>query len=482
MLGLTAVGAMLRFGTLTSQSFWLDEATTVHEVGLSLGGMLHAIRLNETTPPLYFLIAWVWSRLFGAGELGLRSLSALAGVGVIPVAYLCGRELVSRRAGLVAAALTTFSPFLIWYSQEARSYMLFGLLGALSFLFWARCLRTRARRDLVLWAVCSSLAVLTHFFAGFLVAPEAVWLLWVWRARAPVIAAGAIAAVQLAVLPLAVGDASHPLSWIKAFPLSVRIEQIPVDLGASQLYKSPGVTWGLAGAAILLGLLLLLLVLGGSRRARLGAARAGAIAAFTLLVPIPLAGLGHDYVFSRNFVAAWVPLAVVVGAACAAPRVRAAGACLTAVLIAGFVWSSAKIDGDAAYQRPDWRGVAAALGPTNSARAVVAVLGNAAEQPLSVYLPRTQFSYSGVPASQARISVSQVDLVADPLETVVHPLPAGVHLLRVQIVDGMLLARFRVSPAWRMWPIGVARRSSGLVSPRPAERPAILIQPAAPRR
>jgi hypothetical protein len=54
VVAITVVAALLRFATLSSQSFWVDEATTVHEVTLSLGRMLHEIRLNETTPPLYF--------------------------------------------------------------------------------------------------------------------------------------------------------------------------------------------------------------------------------------------------------------------------------------------------------------------------------------------------------------------------------------------------------------------------------------------
>ncbi|HEX4671375.1 MAG TPA: hypothetical protein VH279_03850, partial [Solirubrobacteraceae bacterium] len=34
---LIAIGAALRFGTIASQSYWLDEATTVHEMHLSFG-------------------------------------------------------------------------------------------------------------------------------------------------------------------------------------------------------------------------------------------------------------------------------------------------------------------------------------------------------------------------------------------------------------------------------------------------------------
>src|SRR5690242_5921335 len=65
------------------------------------------------------------------GEAGLRSLSALAGVATVPVAYVAARTLVCARVGVIAAALTACNPLLIWYSQDARSYSLLVLLTAL---------------------------------------------------------------------------------------------------------------------------------------------------------------------------------------------------------------------------------------------------------------------------------------------------------------------------------------------------------------
>jgi mannosyltransferase len=473
---LTAVAALLRFSTLGDQSFWLDEATTVHEVGRSLGQMLHLISRYETTPPLYFLVSWVWTRVFGAGEVGIRSLSALAGTALVPVTYLCGRELVSRRAGLAAAALATLSPFLIWYSQEARSYMLFALLGGLSFLFWARHLRRETTGALTGWAVFSSLAVLTHFFAIFLLAPEALWLLWRFRRRDTAVAVAAVAVVQLAMVPLALGDTSGGLlSWLRLVPLSMRLQQIPTAFGASQLDLSPAVGWGPPGAAILLGLVVALLAAGGTREERLGAVRAGGVAAFVLLVPIALLIVGRDYVFARNFIAAWVPLSVVVGAAVTVRRFRLLGAALLAALLTGFIWVSVKIDSDGTYQRPDWSAVAAALGPAHVPRAIVTYGGNAAEQPLSIYLPRSTFSYSGIPARPVT-SVSEVDVLADPLDQLSPGAHRAAHLIALRVVAGVLVARFRLSSPWQGSPWALAARAGPLLTDHPATRPAILIQ------
>ena len=80
---------------------------------------MDAVGFSESAPPLYYALAWVWTQLTGTGEFGLRSLSALAGVATVPVAYLLGAELRGRRAGIVAAALVAVNPMLLWYSQEA---------------------------------------------------------------------------------------------------------------------------------------------------------------------------------------------------------------------------------------------------------------------------------------------------------------------------------------------------------------------------
>jgi hypothetical protein len=191
---LTLLAAVIRFATIASQSYWADEALTVYEVHLRFSAMLTTVANTETTPPLYFIIAWAWAHVLGTGEAALRSLSALAGIAVVPIAYLGGRDLVSRRAGVIAAAFAAFNPFLIWYSQEARAYMLLMTLTAASFLWFIRAEREPSRRNIVWWAVFSALALATHFFAGFLVAPEVLWLLWRARSRDAIIAAGALAA------------------------------------------------------------------------------------------------------------------------------------------------------------------------------------------------------------------------------------------------------------------------------------------------
>ena len=76
------VGAALRLATLGLQSYRYDEAVTVVRVLHSnFFDTVAAVPGSESTPPLYYLyymVAWLWSTLFGTAEVQLRSLSALA--------------------------------------------------------------------------------------------------------------------------------------------------------------------------------------------------------------------------------------------------------------------------------------------------------------------------------------------------------------------------------------------------------------------
>jgi uncharacterized membrane protein len=108
---ITLVAAALRFSTLGLQSYWYDEAVTVRLVGAGPYSMLHSAAGSESTPPLYYVVAWIWTRVFGSTEIGLRSLSALCGTLAVPLAYEAGRQLVSRPAGALTAALATSHSF-----------------------------------------------------------------------------------------------------------------------------------------------------------------------------------------------------------------------------------------------------------------------------------------------------------------------------------------------------------------------------------
>ena len=233
----------MRFATLPARSYWIDEAATVVVLRRSFGSMLSAIADREGAPPLYYVLAWLWTRVFGLGEAGLRSLSAVLGTAAILVAYAVARRLASRRAGLAAAAVAAVSPFLVWLSQDGRTYVLAVLLGGLSFLAFLRALEAPSRRTLAEWALASSLAMATHYFAVFLVAAEAVWLL---REHPEARRARAVLAAPLltgaALVPLAVAQSGRGGAFIHgSASLPTRVVEIPPS--SSPAFSRPRRSW-----------------------------------------------------------------------------------------------------------------------------------------------------------------------------------------------------------------------------------------------
>jgi hypothetical protein len=364
VVALTVLGAALRFATLDRQSFWLDELVTVSLLDRGLGDVLHEIPRTEATPFVYYVAAWAWGTVFGLGEIGLRSLSALAGTATIPVAYGAGAVLVTRRAGLVAAALVAVNPFLVWYSQEARSYALLALLGAATVLSFGHALGG-SRRWLAGWAVLSALAIATHYFAVFLVVPEAVWLLIRLRAsRSAVLATLVPSAVLLAHVPLVLAQRGNGEA-VSDSSLVSRMAGIPKNLVVG--YSFPAEALGSALAALLL-LVGIVLVVRAAPQERRGALVAGSLAVAALAIPVLLAIAGIDFLIARNTVAVVVPAAVCVGTGYATGRLGLAAAAALCVLSGAVALAPAL---DTSYGRTDWRGAAAALEATGGRRAIV---------------------------------------------------------------------------------------------------------------
>ncbi len=405
---LTVLAAALRFYRIGHQGFWFDEGNTALEVRFSVGQMLTLVKHYESTPPLYYVVAWVWARIFGYGEAALRSLSAVCGVLTVPLAYVAATKLVSKRAGVIAAALTATSSLLIWYSQEARAYAMVVLLASASLLAFAYVRKDPSARWIAAWVIASALALATEYYALLLVVPEALWLLYLHRRR-PGIYAG-LAGLVVCCAPLlwfAISqDATGHANWISHSPLGRRTAEIFPQFASG--FPSPGysVLEPLAVALAVFGLVLVF-----TRSAldeRRGAVLAGALALAGLVLNFILIAGGVDDLLTRNVISLWMPATVAVAGGFAAARARLAGAVAAVALCCIGAGSAIAIANNRDFQRPDWRGVARLLGTHPPARAPTGSPGRAILiqhyrdlLPLSLYLPGLTFMHgSGAPVSE----------------------------------------------------------------------------------
>jgi mannosyltransferase len=450
LVAIVVGGAALRFATLSHQSFDHDEAVTAWRVlQPSFAGTMRVVAHTERSPPLYYIFAWLWSKLFGTGEVALRSLSAIFGTLTIPAAYLAARELATRRAGLIAALLVALNPYLIWYSQEARSYALFALFAAWALYFFARALNEQTPRSLALWALTSTLALCSHYFAVFLIVPEGLLLVISIRPRRWALAAvAATGVVGLSLAPLAVGQESGPTNLFRLEPLALRAGQALLDfvvsVEPSPLVGSPAIDAvqilaGL-GAAVMLAIAIVIVARRGASRERRAAVRVGVVAALSFGLPVLLAVAGHDFVEPRKvLIGSVVPLLVLAAVglgARRAGRVGLVGAAAGAVIFTGVL---AAVYESGQMQRLDWRGAAAAIGPARQSRLLV--VASSGQVPLAYYLHAADFrAHKG----RGRIRAMQIDTLGRDPE--VDPPGRGFRLVGLQHIAGTFwLHRYQAS-------------------------------------
>jgi uncharacterized membrane protein len=413
--GLTTLAAVLRFATLGVQAYHHDEIVTASRVLRGgFGHAMDAVGFSESAPPLYYALAWFWTQVTGTGEFGLRSLSAVAGVATVPVAYLIGLELRGRRAGLMSAALVAVNPMMLWYSQEARAYALLALLCAISLLYCVRAVRSGGHRNFVFWGVASGLALATHYFAVFPIAAEAIWLLR-RRGRASLPGFVIVGLAGLAMAPLAIHQASLAhAEWISNFSLGHRLWETAATFVTGEttdiIARPERPVLAFLPLALALGALALL-ALHGDRKERWAAAipLSAALAAVGIPLLLALASPGKDYLLARNVLPALLPLLVAVAIGVTLPAARRLGSVIGAALLVysfGFcLWASFS----PAMQRPDWDVVAAKLGEPEAPRATVTwALGEAS---LRYYLSTGAIQVT--PADGYDWLVHEVDFVSD---------------------------------------------------------------------
>ncbi len=161
-----AFSAIMRFRNLDTESFWLDELTTLHAISqgtwrATMEGWLSMVGMG--TWLMYF-----WKLLVGDSDFALRSLSAITGVVLVFIVAEFTRRFHDEKAAIIAASMFSISHLAILYSQEFRPYMFTTTFIWLSLLL-IRTDRRLSRNETVLCIVLLSFSYLVHYLAGLVV-------------------------------------------------------------------------------------------------------------------------------------------------------------------------------------------------------------------------------------------------------------------------------------------------------------------------
>jgi 4-amino-4-deoxy-L-arabinose transferase-like glycosyltransferase len=174
---ITFIGAILRISKISERSIWLDEAITAQ---VSMSGILGIILNRSQTgihPPLYFILIYFWTKIFGDSEFSLRFPSFIFGTLSIFLIYKLVKKIYDKETALISSILYSLSPFFIYFSQEARMYPLLIFLGLLSLTYVYDLSIEFNRKNLLKLLIVNSLLLYTHFFSTLLIISENIFII-----------------------------------------------------------------------------------------------------------------------------------------------------------------------------------------------------------------------------------------------------------------------------------------------------------------
>ncbi len=377
VLALTVVGVIFRV-VVAQQSFFGDELATYWIITTrGFGALISALYAthDEITPPLFFVGAWITAHV-GHSPILIRAPSLIAGTLTIPAVYWLGVRTVGRRAGLLAAALTALSPFMIYYSAEARAYALMTVLVIVSTIALLQAIDTVRARWWTAYAVFAAGAFYTHYTCAFYLLAQFGWALWahpaLWRRTLTASLGAAVLVIPWA--PAVINAQRSPttkiMSALSPFTPQAVLHYLEHWSIGYPYTAAAGLTSLPGGLALIMLAVATVLALGSltvqvvcrHRRAALASIDPRVILVLVLLLAVPvgeaLVSLLSAHIFGvRNLASAWPALVLVCAAAAMAcgPIMRPL---VAALALACFAFGAIKML-QARFQRPDYAASAA---------------------------------------------------------------------------------------------------------------------------
>jgi hypothetical protein len=226
-----ALACLARFPALGAAELSLDEAWgwyLTDEV-VRTGEFWRTLTRGGFDAPLFDAVNVLVAKTAGLSLLGLRAPQAVFGAAAVPLIFVLVRRLRDARLAWPVALLAAWSPFLVFYSKDARPYaqLLFFTL-VFTYAFAATRHWNPLSRRLLLGG-CTVLAVTSHYYAlVYLAAFHPLVLAGHHRAgrQAELRADLRTAAITLAaaapfLFPLLIGLGGLPLPYVQVSDISL---------------------------------------------------------------------------------------------------------------------------------------------------------------------------------------------------------------------------------------------------------------------
>lgn len=162
--------------SLFTQSIRLDEAQSIWQANRTIPAIMDIISADVHVP-LYHTLLHFWMQIFGTDIAVVRMLSFIFFILTLPILYILAEEMSNNRVAWLTVLLFSLSPFVIWYTTEARMYTLFTFATTLSHLFFLRFIRSQGKTNKLNYFLTLLLGFYSHYFFFFVVATQGFFLL-----------------------------------------------------------------------------------------------------------------------------------------------------------------------------------------------------------------------------------------------------------------------------------------------------------------
>lgn len=169
-----AISFIVSLASLFSQSIRLDESQSIWVATKSVPSILQ-IDAQDVHVPLYTLILHFWMQILGTEIIVVRLLSLIFFVGTLFLLYTLSLEASNEDVALLTVTLFSLSPFIMWYSSEARMYSLFTFITCANHLYFLRMLRTGTGHYKLPYFISVIFGLYTHYFFLFFLASQAIY-------------------------------------------------------------------------------------------------------------------------------------------------------------------------------------------------------------------------------------------------------------------------------------------------------------------
>lgn len=193
LLGALLLSFCVKVGLIHSRDLWSDETYSAFVARLPFVQLIR-FTAGDVHPPLYYLLLSGWVRLVGDAKAQLRLFSVLLNIASIVPFFFLARRSLGARFGTYATVLFAFSPMVLVYSLEARSYMLFLFLFlCLLLVHWKVVIEANTSKSIIaLYGTLAAMLFYVHYISVFILTGLFLhWLLQPGRDRSRLLRIGA---------------------------------------------------------------------------------------------------------------------------------------------------------------------------------------------------------------------------------------------------------------------------------------------------